>query len=142
PQSLLTARKSAFLIPIFFTMLLKTAASISEGGAMRKMYGFPAVVIFDDEDVSTSIGTLYPISLGITAKVAVEAEAPISTATLSRALSFSVTVTASVGLLFVSSTISSIFLPSTPPFAFISSAAIFAPLTTSVPAAAKAPVKG
>jgi hypothetical protein len=99
-------------------------------------------VIFDDDDVSTSIGTLYSISFGITASVAVDAEAPISTGTLSRTMSFSVTDAASVGLLLVSSTKSSSLLPSTPPAALISSPAILAPLTTSVPAAAKAPVSG
>src|ERR1035437_2626307 len=142
PQSLLTTRKSAFLIPILSTILLNTAASTSDGGAMRKIYGLPAVVIFDDDDVSTSIGTLYSISFGIAASVAVEADAPINTGTLSRTMSFSVTEAASVGLLLVSSTMSSSFLPSTPPCALISSAAILAPLTTSVPAAANAPVSG
>jgi hypothetical protein len=48
---------------------------------MRKIYGLPEVVIFDDDEVSTSIGTLYSISFGITASVAVDAEAPMSTGT-------------------------------------------------------------
>src|SRR5262249_13014903 len=142
PQSLLTTRKSALWMPIFLTIFANTAASTSDGGAMRKIYGLPEVVIFDDDDVSTSIGTLYSISFGITASVAVDADAPMSTGTLSRTTSFSVTAAASVGLLLVSSMMSSSFLPSTPPFALISSAAIFGAVTTSVPAAANAPVSG
>src|SRR5215467_14312742 len=142
PQSLFTTRKSALWMPSFLTIFANTAASTSDGGAMRKIYGLPAVVIFDDDDVSTSIGTLYSISFGITASVAVDAEAPMSTGTLSRTMSFSAIAAASVGLLLLSSMMSSSLLPSTPPLALISSAAILAPLTTSVPAAAKAPVRG
>ena len=64
-----------------------------------------------DEEVSTSIGTLYSMSFGITASVKVELHAPIITGTLSRTMSFSATATASVGLLLLSSITSSIFLP-------------------------------
>ena len=42
-----------------------------------------------DEEVSTSIGTLYSSSLGMTASVSVELQAPIITGTLSRTISFS-----------------------------------------------------
>ena len=83
-----------------------------------------------DDEVSTSIGTLYSISFGMTASVKSEPQAPIITGTLSRTMSFSATATASVGLLLLSSMTSSIFWPSTPPLALISSAAILAPLAT------------
>jgi hypothetical protein len=75
----------------------------------------PETVILPDEEVSTSIGTLYSSSLGMTASVSVELQAPIMTGTLSRTISFSAVATASVGFDLLSSTISSIFLPSTPP---------------------------
>ena len=88
------------------------------------------MVILPDEEVSTSIGTLYSISFGMIASVKPEPHAPIITGTLSRTMSFSATAAASVGLLLLSSMTSSIFLPSTPPLALISSAAILAPLAT------------
>ena len=83
-----------------------------------------------DEEVSTSIGTLYSSSLGMTASVSVELQAPIMTGTLSRTISFSAVATASVGFDLLSSTMSSIFLPSTPPALLISSSAILAPCAT------------
>ena len=46
-------------------------------------------MILPDEEVSTSIGTLYSSSLGMTASVSVELQAPIMTGTLSRTISFS-----------------------------------------------------
>src|SRR5207247_775118 len=130
PQSLFTTKKSTFLIPSLSTVGANALASTEEGGEMRKMYGLPDVVIFPDEEVSTSIGTLYSMSFGITARVKLEPQAPIRTGTLSRTISFSATAAASVGLLLLSSTTSSSFLPSTPPLALISSAAILAPLAT------------
>ena len=68
---------------------------------MRKMYGLPDVVILPDEDVSTSIGTLYSMSFGITASVKLEPQAPMITGTLSRVISFSATAAASVGFALV-----------------------------------------
>ena len=97
---------------------------------MRKMNGLPDVVILPDEEVSTSIGTLYSTSFGMTASVSVELQAPIRTGTLSLAISFSTVATASVGLDLLSSMRSWIFLPSTPPAALISSSAILAPWAT------------
>ena len=41
------------------------------------------MVILPDEDVSTTIGTLYSISFGMTASVRLEPHAPIITGTLS-----------------------------------------------------------
>ncbi len=130
PQSLLTTRKSA--LPIFkpSTTLANATASTADGGEMRKMYGLPEVVILPADEVSTTIGTLYSMSFGITARVKPEPQAPIMTGTLSRTISFSATAAASVGLLLLSSMTSSILLPSTPPLALISSAAILAPLAT------------
>src|SRR5204863_3948366 len=119
-----------FLMPSFSTVGEKAIASTDDGGEMRKTYGFPEVVIFPAEEVSTSIGTVYSINLGITASVKLEPQAPISTGTLSCTMSFSATAAASVGLLLLSSITSSSFLPSTPPLALISSAAILAPLVT------------
>src|SRR6188472_2236361 len=104
-------RKSAFLIDSLGRIGLNAAAST-------------------DDDGSTTIGTLYSISLGITASVRLDPQAPMMTGTLSAVISFSATAAASVGLLLLSSITSSIFLPSTPPLALISSAAILAPLTT------------
>src|SRR5262249_39664596 len=49
---------------------------------------------------------------------------------LSRTINFSAVATASVGLDLLSSTTSSIFLPSTPPALLISSSAILAPCAT------------
>ena len=83
-----------------------------------------------EEEVSTTIGTLYSSSFGITASVNVELQAPMITGTLSLTISFSTVATASVGFDLLSSMMSSIFLPSTPPVALICSAATFAPCTT------------
>ena len=83
-----------------------------------------------DEEVSTTIGTLYSSSFGMTASVKVELHAPMITGTLSRTISFSTVATASVGLDLLSSTTSSIFLPSTPPAALICNSATLAPWTT------------
>ena len=63
------------------------------------------MVILPDEEVSTSIGTLYSSSFGMTASVSVELQAPIITGTLSLTISFSAVATASVGLDLLSSTI-------------------------------------
>ena len=38
----------------------KARASISDVGLIRKIHGLPEVVIFPDDEVSTSIGTPYP----------------------------------------------------------------------------------
>ena len=65
-------------------------------------------MILSDDEVSTTIGTPYSISFGITASVKFEPQAPISTGTLSRTMSFSAAAAASVGLLLLSSTTSSI----------------------------------
>jgi hypothetical protein len=88
------------------------------------------VVIRPADEVSTSIGTLYSINFGMTASVKPEPHAPIMTGTLSRTMSFSATAAASVGLLLLSSMISSIFWPRIPPLALISSIAILAPFAT------------
>lgn len=56
-----------------------------------------------EDEVSTSIGTLYSISLGMTARVSVELQAPIITGTLSFTISFSAVATASVGFDLLSS---------------------------------------
>ncbi len=93
-------------------------------------------------DVSTIIGTLYSMSFGMTARVKVELHAPIMAGTLSLLSSFSATLAASVGLLLLSSMMSWIFLPRTPPFALISSAAIRVPAVTMLPEPAKGPVSG
>src|SRR5712691_9746993 len=114
---------SAFLIPIVLTKGANALASISDVGLMRKIHGLPEVVILPEDEVSTSIGTWYSISLGMTASVSVELHAPISTGTLSFWMSFSAVATASVGLDLLSSTISWIFLPSTPPALLMSSSA-------------------
>src|SRR5207302_2783950 len=86
PKSLLTDRKSAFLIgglkvPSFST---KATASISEVGLMRNTHGLPDTVILPEDEVSTISGTPYSTSLGMTASVKVELQAPIITGTLSR----------------------------------------------------------
>ena len=46
-------------MPMVLISGAKALASISEVGLMRKMKGLPEVVILPDEDVSTTIGTLY-----------------------------------------------------------------------------------
>ena len=97
---------------------------------MRKIHGLPETVILPEEEVSTSIGTPYSMSLGITASVRVELQAPSITGTLSLEISFSAVATASVGLDLLSSMTSWIFLPSTPPEALIAASAIFAPSVT------------
>jgi hypothetical protein len=130
PKSLLVDRKSAFLMPSDFTSGVKARASISEVGLMRKIQGLPAVVILPDDEVSTSMGTSYSMSLGMMARVSVELHAPIITGTLSLAISFSAVATASVGLDLLSSMTSWILRPSTPPAALICSSAIFAPCAT------------
>src|SRR5271157_5433187 len=79
PKSLAVARKSAFLIPSGAMMGWKALASISDVGLMRKIQGLPDLVIFPDDDVSTSMGTPYSTSLGMIAKVSVELHAPIIT---------------------------------------------------------------
>src|SRR4029079_12564592 len=102
-------RKSAFLMWSLSTILAKATASTADGGEMRKMYGLPEVVILPDDEVSTSIGTLYSISFGMTARVRLEPQAPISTGTLSRTMSFSATDAASGRVLLLASTTNSIF---------------------------------
>src|SRR5215831_8778386 len=84
PKSLFTERKSAFLIGGLNEPSLsrKATASISDVGLMRNTHGFPETVILPDEDVSTISGTLYSTSLGMTASVKVELQAPIITGTL------------------------------------------------------------
>src|SRR5690349_18594017 len=99
-------RKSTFFICSFGMMLLNAAASIADGGEMRKMYVLPVVVIFPEDEVSTTIGTLYSISFGITASVRLDPHAPMMAGTLSRVMSFSATAAASVELLLLSSMIS------------------------------------
>ena len=117
-------------MPSVLTSGVNAFASISDVGLMRKIHGLPETVILPEDDVSTSIGTPYSMSLGMTASVSVELQAPIITGTLSLTISFSAVATASVGLDLLSSTISWIFLPSTPPAVLISSSAIFAPWVT------------
>src|SRR5215467_6239455 len=106
---------SAFLMPIALTRGANALASISEVGLMRKIHGLPEVVILPEDEVSTSIGTSYSMSLGMIASVRVELHAPIITGTLSFWMSFSAVATASVGLDLLSSTINSIFLSMAPP---------------------------
>src|SRR5215468_6708362 len=115
PKSLLVPSRSAFLMPSVLTMGANAFASISEVGLMRKIHGLPAIVILLDDEVSTTIGTSYSISLGMTASVSVELHAPIIMGTLSFWMSFSAVATASVGLDLLSSTMSWILRPSTPP---------------------------
>ena len=121
---------SAFLMPSVLTSGANAFASISEVGLMRKIQGLPDVVILPDDEVSTSIGTSYSWSLGITASVSVELQAPIITGTLSFWMSFSAVATASVGFDLLSSTTTWIFLPSTPPALLMSSSASLAPCAT------------
>ena len=45
------------------------AASMAEVALMRKVQELPEVVIFPAEDISTTIGTPYSISFGMTASV-------------------------------------------------------------------------
>ena len=42
---------------------------MAEVGLMRKIQGLPEVVILPEDDVSTTMGTPYSISFGITARV-------------------------------------------------------------------------
>src|SRR5262245_38186411 len=142
PQSLFTTRKSALPILSLSTILANATASTDDGGEMRKMYGFPDVVILPADEVSTSIGTLSSLSFGMIASVQHAPHAPIIHGSLARTMSVSAPAAASFGLLLVSSITSSSFLPSTPPLALISSAAIFAPFATYFPDAANAPVSG
>src|SRR5215471_8589480 len=116
----------------------KPSASTEEGGEIRNTNGLPDVVILSADEVSTSIGIWYSINFGITASVNPDPQAPISADTLSRTISFSATAADSVGLLLLSSTISSMRLPSAPPLVLTSSAAILAPLATYPPDAANA----
>src|SRR3989442_16032054 len=109
---------------------------------MGKIHGLPEVVLLPDDEVSTSLGTPYSLSLGITARVSVELHAPIITGTLSLPISFSAVATAPVGLDLLSSTTSWILRPRTPPEALMISSAIFAPCGTELPEAANAPVSG
>ena len=97
---------------------------------MRNSHGLPETVILPEDDVSTISGTPYSTSLGMTASVKVELQAPIITGTLSRRISFSAASTASFGFDLFSSMTSSIFLPSTPPRALTTSAPMRAPLVT------------
>src|SRR6266511_2177665 len=60
PQSVFTARKSAFLIPRSFRYFSRPSASISLGGLIRNTHGFPRLVTVDALDVSTPMGTQLP----------------------------------------------------------------------------------
>ena len=115
PQSVLTARKSACLIPKSFRYFSRPRASISLGGLMRKIHGLPRLVMVAALEVSTTIGTPYSSSLGMAASVIELPQAPTMTGTLSRTISFSAAVAASLGSDLLSSISSSILRPSTPP---------------------------
>ena len=84
--------------------LAKAVANMLLVGAVRNTQGLPEVVILSDDEVSTTMDTLYSISLGMTASVKVDPQAPINTGTLSCTISFSAVAAASVGLLLLSST--------------------------------------
>ena len=144
PKSLFTARKAAFLIgglnsPSF---VRKPSASILKVGEIRKIQGLPEVVIFGDEDVSTSIGRLFSSSKGMTERVKLDPQAPISTGTWSRRISRSAAVAESRGVLFPSPAMRVILRPSTPPSALILAAAMRAPSRTYCPETATSPVSG
>ncbi len=130
PQSVLTARKSACLMPKSFRYFWRPRASISLGGLMRKIQGLPLLVMLAALEVSTTIGTPYSSSFGIAASVIELPQAPMITGTLSRTISFSAAVAASFGSDLLSSMRSSILRPSTPPLALIQSRAISAPMRT------------
>jgi hypothetical protein len=130
PQSVLTARKSAFLTPSLSTYCSRPIASISLGGLMRNTHGLPRLVIDAALDVSTTIGTPYSSSFGIAASVIDEPHAPMMAGTLSRTISFSAALAASLGSDLLSSMTSSILRPLTPPRALIQSRAISAPMRT------------
>src|SRR6516225_12397212 len=101
PQSLFTTRNAAFLMWKLSTYFSNAVASMLLVGALLNIHGLPEVVILSEDEVSTTMGTWYSMSLGMTASVKVEPQAPISTGTLSRTMSFSATAEASVGLLLL-----------------------------------------
>ena len=130
PQSVLTARKSACLMPRSFRYLSSPTASISLGGLMRNTQGLPRLVTVAALEVSTTMGTPYSSSLGMAASVIEEPHAPTITGTLSRTMSFSAAVAASLGSDLLSSMRSWTWRPSTPPRALIQSRPISAPIRT------------
>jgi hypothetical protein len=130
PQSVFTARKSAFFTPSLSTYCSRPSASISLGGLIRNTHGLPRLVTEAALEVSTTIGTPYSSSLGMAARVIDEPQAPMMAGTLSRTISFSAALAASFGSDLLSSMTSSIFRPFTPPWAFSQSRAISAPMRT------------
>jgi hypothetical protein len=105
-------------------------ASISLGGLMRKIQGLPRLVMMAALDVSTIMGTPYSSSLGMAASVIELPQAPTITGTLSRTMSFSAAVAASLGSDLLSSIRSCTGRPRMPPRALIQSRAISAPIRT------------
>src|SRR6266446_6536485 len=128
PQSVLTARKSAFLMASLSTYGSRPTASISLGGLIRKIHGLPRLVMDAALDVSTTMGTPYSSSFGIAASVIELPQAPMMAGTLSRTISFSAALAASLGSDLLSSIRRSTFRPAIPPFALTQSRAISAPM--------------
>src|SRR5437660_1598781 len=128
PQSVLTARKSAFLMASLSTYGSRPTASISLGGLIRKIHGLPRLVMDAALDVSTTMGTPYSSSFGMAASVIELPQAPMMAGTLSRTISFSAALAASLGSDLLSSMTSSTFRPRTPPLALSQSRAISAPM--------------
>src|SRR5205807_2409177 len=107
PQSVLTARKSAFLMASLSTYGSRPTASISLGGLIRKIHGLPRLVMDAALDVSTTMGTPYSSSFGMAASVIELPQAPMMAGTLSRTISFSAALAASLGSDLLSSMTSS-----------------------------------
>ena len=82
---------------------------------MRNTQGLPRLVTVAALEVSTTIGTPYSSSLGMAASVIELPQAPMITGTLSRTMSFSAAVAASLGSDLLSSMRSWTWRPSTPP---------------------------
>ena len=93
----------------------------------------PAFVTSGDDAVGDIKMTLFASVIGAAPRVSPEQAPPIITLTLSILTNFCAAAFPSFGLHLLSSSIDSSFLPLMPPFAFISSKAIFMPLCSEMP---------
>src|SRR2546429_4545908 len=111
-------------------------------GLFRNTHSNPFEVMMSAEGWSTPYGVLSRWATEAISTAWPEARPPVRTSTLVWVMSFSATVAASAFLAWWSSMMTSIFLPLTPPFALISSAAIPYAFLNLSPKGASGPVMG
>ena len=111
----------------------------------RNMYGrvlSPSLVTLGFVEAGEIAGILFVSEMGASASVPVDPSSPMSSVAFFSLMSRVAAIAASSGLPCVSKTWSSILRPFTPPAAFASSIASFAPLFAPSPNVAMSPLSG